>query len=117
MTDLGKDRNDGEQPVDLIPASWMTFGQRNILYIGFVGLLIPLGMALDGKRQAGTQSLGGFGFALTLCLTVSVGFLLINSGLLVFNVVKRRPAVKALIGCALPLVGALGSIVVRSLAM
>lgn len=57
---------DDEEPADLTPASWLKFGQRNILYIGFVALLIPLGMALDGRGPAGTQGLGGLAFALII---------------------------------------------------
>lgn len=117
MTAPEQDQSDGEEPVDLVPASWLKFGQRNVLYLGFATLLIPLGMALDGKRPAGTQSPGGFGFALSLCLAVSVGFFLINFGLVVFNLAKRRSIAKALIGCALPLLFAIVSVVVRWLAM
>ncbi len=111
------DRDDDEEPADLTPASWLKFGQRNILYIGFVALLIPFGMALDGRRPAGTQSLGGFAFAMMLCVAVSAGFFLINAGLVVFDLAKRRRAAKALIGCALPLVFGIGAVVVRRMVM
>lgn len=110
-------RRDGEEPDDLTPASWLKFGQRNILYIGFVALLIPLGMALDGPRPEGTQSLGGIPFALMLCGAVSVGFFVLNAGLVVVDLAKGRRAAKALIGCALPLVFGIGAVVVRRLVM
>jgi hypothetical protein len=108
---------DDEEPADLTPASWLKFGQRNILYIGFVVLLIPFGMALDGRRLAGTQSLGGLAFALMLCGTVSLGFFLINAGLFVFDLAKGRRVAKPLIGCALPLVFGIGAVVLRRFAM
>jgi hypothetical protein len=106
---------DDEEPADPTPASWLKFGQRNILYIGFVALSVPLGMALDGPRLAGAQNLGGFAFALMLCWAVSVGFFLVNAGLVVFDLAKGRRAAKALIGCALPLVFGIGAMVVRRL--
>jgi hypothetical protein len=110
-------RREDEEPADLTPASWLKFGQRNILYIGFVVLLIPLGMALDGPRPAGTQSLGGLAFALMLCGAVSAGFFVLNAGLVVVDLAKGRRAAKALIGCALPLVFGIGAVVVKRLVM
>ena len=102
-----------EEPDDLTPASWLKFGQRNILYLGFVALLVPFGLALDGPRPPGTQSLGGFAFAVMLCGAVSAGFFLINAGLVVVDLAKGRRALKALIGCALPLAFGLALVVVR----
>ena len=106
-----------EETADRTPASWLKFGQRNILYMGFVALLVPFGMALDGPRPAGTQTLGGFGFALMLCGAVSAGFFVINAGLVVLDLAKRQRAAKALIGCALPLVFGIGAMIVRRWAM
>jgi hypothetical protein len=112
-----RNRGDDEDPDDLTPAAWLKFGQRNVLYIGFVALLVPFGMALDGPRPAGTQSLGGLGFALMLCVAVSAGFFLLNVGLVVVDLAKGRRVAKALIGCALPLVFGIGAVMVRQLAM
>jgi hypothetical protein len=106
-----------DEAADLTPASWLKFGQRNILYIGFVALLIPFGMALDGRRPAGTQTLGGFGFALMLCVAVSTGFFVINAGLFVVDLAKGRRVAKALIGCALPILLGLGSVLIRRLTL
>ncbi len=111
------DGRDSDEAVDLTPTSWLKFGQRNILYIGFVALLLPLGMALDGRRPAGTQSLGGLTFVLTLCAAVSVAFFVLNAGLVVVDLAKGRRIVKALIGCALPLVFGIGAVVVRRLVL
>jgi hypothetical protein len=108
---------DDEEPADLTPTSWLRFGQRNILYIGFVALSVPFGLALDGPRPPGTQSLGGFAFSLMLCILVSAGFFLINAGLVVIDLAKRRRIAKALIGCALPLVFGIGAVVVRRLTL
>jgi hypothetical protein len=106
---------DEQNSADLVPASWLKIGQRNVLYIGFVALLIPLGMALDGRRPAGTQSLGGFAFALTLCVAVSAVFFLVNAGLVVVDLANRRGTAKALIGCALPLVFGIGAVLMERL--
>lgn len=108
---------DDEEPADLTPASWLKFGQRNILYIGFVALLIPFGLALDGPRPAGTQSPGGIAFALALCGAVSAGFFLINAGMVVIDLAKGRRVAKALIGCALPLVFGIAAVMVRRLVL
>jgi hypothetical protein len=110
-------RHDDEEPADRTPVSLLKFGQRNILYIGFVTLLVPFGMALDGPRPAGAQSLGGIAFALMLCGTVSAGFFLINAGLIMLDLAKGRRIAKAVIGCALPLVFGVGAVMVRRLAM
>jgi hypothetical protein len=108
---------DDEEPADPTPASWLRFGQRNVLYIGFVALSVPLGMALDGPRPVGTQSLGGLAFALMLCGAVSAGFFVLNAGLVVVDLAKGRRVAKALIGCALPLVFGVGAVVARRLMM
>jgi hypothetical protein len=105
--------NDDETKGDLIPPSWLKFGQRNVLFIGFVALLLPLGLALDGRRPAGTQGLGGFAFALLLCGLVSLVFFLVNAGLVVAGLARGRRVVIALIGCALPAVFGIGSMMVR----
>jgi hypothetical protein len=109
--------DDGREQGDSTPASWLKFGQRNILYVGFVTLLVPFALALNGPRPAGTQTLGGFSFALMLCGAVSAGFFLINAGLVVFDLAKGRRAVKALIGCALPLAFGSGAVLLQRLVM
>lgn len=108
---------DNEEPADLTPAAWLKFGQRNILYIAFVALLVPFGMALDGPRPPGTQSLGGLAFALMLCGAVSAGFFLINAGLVVVDLTKGRRVLKTMIGCALPLVIGAGVLVMERMAL
>ena len=104
---------DDEAHADLTPASWLKFGQRNNLYIGFIVLLIPFGLALDGPRPPGTQSPGGIAFALMLCGVVSLVFFVMNAGLIVVDLSRGRRIAKALIGCALPLVFGLGSLLAR----
>lgn len=86
---------------DLTPASVLRFGQRNVLYLGFVSLLVPLSMALEGRHPPGTSSLGGAAFALVLCCVVSAAMFLVNSGLVALDLAKRRPVAKALTACAL----------------
>lgn len=109
--------NIDEDAGDPTPASWLKFGQRNILYIGFVLLLVPFGLALDGPRPAGTQSLGGTGFALMLCASVSLGFFLLNAGLMIVGLARGGRIAKALIGCALPLLFGAGAAVLGRLSL
>ena len=94
---------DETEPPVLLPAAWLKFGQRNLLYIAFVTLLLPLGLALDGPRPPGVPTLGGLGFALHISLWASAVFLAVNLVLLLSGFTKARPIVKPLIGCALPL--------------
>jgi hypothetical protein len=110
-------RRDDEEPADPTPASWLRFGQRNILYIGFVALSVPLGLALDGPRPAGTQSPGGLAFSLMLCGAVSAAFFVLNAGLVLADLAKGRWVAKALIGCALPLVFGVGAVMMRRLVL
>ena len=63
---------DHDTPAEPLPCALLKFGQRNVLYIGFVTLLGPLALALDGPRPAGAQSLGGIAFALMMCALVSL---------------------------------------------
>lgn len=103
---------------DPTPASWLKFGQRNILYIGFVGLLVPLAFALEGPRAPDMpRDLHGIAFALMLCGLVSAGFFLLNAGFVVANLARGRRIAKALIGCALPLVFGIVAAVVRRLVL
>lgn len=104
----------GHDENDITPASWLKFGQRNILYIGFVALLFPFAMALDGPRPPGAQSPGGIAFAAMLCGAVSIGFFLLNASLAVAGLARGRSAAKALIGCALPAVAGVSLAIFKS---
>lgn len=102
---------------DLTPASVLRFGQRNVLYLGFVVLLVPFGLALDGRRPPGTESLGGIAFAFMLCIAVSMGFFVLNASLVVAAAARRRHSAKAAIGCVLPVVFGIGAILARTLVL
>lgn len=104
----------GHDENDITPASWLKFGQRNILYIGFVALLFPFALALDGPRPPGAQSPGGIAFAAMLCGAVSIGFFLLNASLAVAGLARGRSAAKALIGCALPAVAGVSLAIFKS---
>ena len=107
------DRSEDEASAWPLPSAWVSLGQRNILYLLFVSLLGPFGLALEGRRLSGTDSLGGIAFALMLCMTVSAGFFAINAGLVVVDLRHGRRTAKAMLGCALPLIFGLAAVVMR----
>jgi hypothetical protein len=84
-------------------ARWLrAFGYRNVAYLAFIALLVPLGMALEASGPHGPDSGGGVMAAVMLWGAVSVGFILVNLILLVAALTKGRPAGAPLIACALP---------------
>lgn len=86
-----------------VAARWLrAFGYRNVAYLAFIALLVPLGMALEASGPHGPDSGGGVMAAVMLWGAVSVGFILVNLILLVAALTKGRPAGAPLIACALP---------------
>jgi hypothetical protein len=81
---------------------WRRFGRRNLLYVAFVILLIPLGIALEATGPGGPDRGGGVGGAVLAGGLVSLAFFLVNAVLAGVALAKGRPARIALIACALP---------------
>ena len=97
-------------------ASWIgRLGRRNLAYLLFVALLIPLGIALEASGPRGPDSGGGIMLALMLFGAGSALFFLANAALAIVALAKRRPAGKALIGCALPFVVIIGALLLEEL--
>jgi len=78
------------------------FGMRNVVYLVFVVLLIPLSYALEAGGPKGPDAGGGIAFGLTLWAVVSLVFFLVNAVLAIVAGIRGRPAGPALIACALP---------------
>jgi hypothetical protein len=91
------------------------FGYRNIAYLGFVGLLIPLGIALEASGPRGPDRGGGIALALLLWGIVSGLFFVINAVLAIVAMARGRPAGTALIGCALPIAIVLGTLLLEDI--
>jgi hypothetical protein len=79
------------------------FGRRNLAYLGFVLLLIPLGLAMEEAGPKGPDSGGGIMFAIILWAIVSIGFFAVNAVLSIVAFAKAKPIGKPLIACALPM--------------
>jgi len=94
--------------------SWAgRFGYRNIAYLGFVALLIPLGIALEASGPRGPDRGGGIAVALLLWGIVSGLFFITNAVLAIVALARGRPAGTALIGCALPIAIVLGTLLLE----
>jgi len=89
------------------------FGYRNIAYLVFVALLIPLGIALEASGPRGPDRGGGIAVALLLWGIVSGLYFVINAALAIVALAKGRPAGTALIGCALPIAIVLGTLLLE----
>ena len=81
---------------------WRRFGRRNLVYLAFCAVLVPLGLALEAAGPKGPDAGGGLMFGFILWGLGSAGFMLSNLVVLVAGLAKGRPVGKALIGLALP---------------
>ena len=79
-------------------------GRRNIAYVVFVSLLVPFGMLMEAGGPKGPDSGGGIMAAIIVWGVVSLIFFIVNAGLAIGCIVRRRSATKPLIACALPIV-------------
>jgi hypothetical protein len=82
---------------------WQRFGRRNLLYIAFLLLLVPFGIALEASGPGGPDRGGGVGAAVMIGALGSVAFFLVNAVLAIIALARGRPAETAMIACALPL--------------
>jgi len=94
---------------------WRRFGLRNWGYLAFVALLVPFGIALEASGPGGPDRGGGVAAALMLGGIGTTLFFIINLILLIVAAAKCRPAGKAAIACALPIIILLGMMVLEQL--
>lgn len=92
-------------------------GRRNIGYIAFVAVLIPLALLLEENGPRGPDAGGGIMFGLIIWALVSVVFFLINLILLIRDLARQQPAAKAFIACALPILAIVGTLAVEDIMM
>jgi hypothetical protein len=95
------------------PAWWRRFGRRNLAYIAFVALLVPLGMVLEATGPAGPDRGGGVWTALLLWVIGSIAFFVVNAMLMMIALAKGRPAGKPAIACALPVAVIVGTMILE----
>lgn len=84
------------------PRPLAAFGLRNVLYLAFTLLLIPVSYALEATGPKGPDAGGGIALGLTLWAVVSLVFFLVNAVLAIVAGARGRPVGPALIACALP---------------
>lgn len=77
-------------------------GRRNIGYVAFVAVLIPLALLLEENGPRGPDAGGGIMLGLIVWGLVSLAFFILNLILLIRDLTRRQPAAKAFIACALP---------------
>lgn len=85
------------------PQGWLqTVGRRNLAYIAFVIILIPLANMLEANGPSGPDAGGGMMFGLIVWALVSLVFFMANAVLLIMALAKGRNISKPLIACLLP---------------
>lgn len=90
-------------------------GRRNICYVVFVAVLMPLSWALEESGPSGPDAGGGVMLGLIVWALVSVVFFLWNLVLLIRDLSRGVPAAKAFIACALPIAIIVGTLVVEDI--
>jgi hypothetical protein len=90
-------------------------GRRNVAYVVFVAILMPLAWALEESGPSGPDAGGGVMFGLIVWALVSVIFFVWNLVLLIRDLTRGTPATKAFIACALPIAIIVGTFVVEDI--
>jgi hypothetical protein len=99
----------------MIPG-WITnWGRRNFAYTIFVIILIPLANILEVSGPSGPDSGGGIMFGLIVWALVSFVFFLVNAILLIVALIKERNAMKPFIGCLLPVIVVVATLLAEEL--
>lgn len=90
-------------------------GRRNLGYVAFVAILMPLAWALEESGPSGPDAGGGVMFGLIVWALVSLVFFLWNLVLLIRDLTRGVPAGKAFIACALPIAIIVGTFIVEDI--
>jgi hypothetical protein len=84
--------------------SWLqTVGRRNLTYIAFVIILIPLANMLEASGPSGPDAGGGIVFGLIVWALVSLVYFIANAILMIMALAKGGNVSKPLIACLLPI--------------
>jgi hypothetical protein len=98
--------------------SWVEkVGRRNIAYVACVAGLVPLSLLMEANGPKGPDAGGGIMLGLILWGLGSLGFFVVNLILLIRDLARGRPAGKALIACALPVLVIVGTLLAEEVAM
>jgi hypothetical protein len=92
-------------------------GRRNIAYVAFVAGLVPLSLLLEANGPQGPDAGGGIMLGLILWGLGSLGYFVVNLILLIRDLARGRPAGKAFIACALPVLIIVGTMLAEEIAM
>ncbi len=92
-------------------------GRRNIAYVAFTVLLVPLGMLMEANGPQGPDAGGGVMFAIILWALGSLAFLVVNLVLFIRAMSRKQPAGKQLLAVALPILVVIGTLIVEDITM
>lgn len=85
-------------------------GRRNLAYVAFVVILVPLANLLEAGGPGGPDAGGGIMLGMILWALASLAFFVINLILLIRALAKNLPAVKPFIACLLPVLLIVGTL-------
>jgi hypothetical protein len=96
--------------------NWINkIGRRNVAYVVFVAILIPLAWALEESGPSGPDAGGGVMFGLIVWALVSVVFFVWNLVLVIRDLSRGNSAAKPFIACALPIAVVVGTLIVEDI--
>lgn len=101
--------------------AWMNWfekvGRRNLGYIAFVAVLVPLALILEAGGPGGPDAGGGMMFGIIVWALVSLVFFVVNFILVIRNLAKGTSPRKALVACALPVLLVVGTLLAEDIMM
>ena len=90
-------------------------GRRNIAYVAFVIILVPTALLLEAGGPSGPDAGGGIMLGIIVWALVSLVFFLVNAVQLIIALAKGQAARKPLIGCLLPILLILGTLLAEEI--
>ena len=105
--------SESEKPVK---TGWVkTWGRRNLAYLLFVIILIPIANLLEAGGPGGPDAGGGIMLGLIVWGLVSLVFFVVNAIMLITALVKGASAMKPFIACLLPVFAIVGTLLAEEL--
>lgn len=96
--------------------NWMEkVGRRNLAYVAFVLVLLPIALLLEAGGPNGPDAGGGMMFGMIVWALVSLVFFLVNVVLLIRALAKGLPAKKPFIACLLPVLLIVGTLLAEDI--